>query len=133
MTTYSRDTRVRSSFLPPSNWRLSISFLTKHDSGIYLCQLSSHPPRVLITSLRVDGKNHTNVFNKEVSRLHPTTGSALEIMISAHDHGDRYVNPGSAISLKCLVRRKVVGDNMWEVDWVKDGHILDIFNRKYIR
>ena len=55
------------------------------------------------------------------------------MMISAHETGDRYVNPGSAISLKCLVRRKVVGDNMWEVDWVKDGHILDIFNRKYIR
>ena len=55
------------------------------------------------------------------------------MMISAHETGDRYVNPGSAISLKCLVRREVVGDNMWEVDWVKDGNILDIFNRKYVR
>ena len=59
LTTYSGDTRVRSSFVPPTNWRLSISNLTKEDSGIYLCQLSSHPHRVLITTLRVDGKNHT--------------------------------------------------------------------------
>ena len=72
-------------------------------------------------------------FNKEVSRLHPTTGSALEMMISAHEGGDRYVNPGSVISLQCLVRRGVVGDNMWEVDWAKDGEILDIFKRKSIR
>ena len=63
LTTYSGDTRVRSAFVPPTNWRLSISNLTKQDSGIYLCQLSSHPPRVLITSLRVDGKNYTYVFS----------------------------------------------------------------------
>ena len=35
LTTYSGDTRVRSSFVPPTNWRLSISNLTKEDSGIY--------------------------------------------------------------------------------------------------
>ena len=55
------------------------------------------------------------------------------MMISAHETGDRYVNPGSAISLKCLVRREVVGDNMWEVVWAKDREILDIFKRKSIR
>ena len=55
------------------------------------------------------------------------------MMRDGQESGDIYVNPRSAISLKCLVRREVVGDNMWEVDWVKDGHILDIFNRKYIR
>jgi hypothetical protein len=55
-------------------------------------------------------------------------------MRDGNAHGDRFVNPGSAISLVCLVRREVVGqDNMWEVDWIKDGQILDIFNRKSIR
>ena len=61
LTTYSGDTRVRSSFVPPTNWRLSISNRTKQDSGIYLCQLSSHQPRVLITTLTVDGKNHAKL------------------------------------------------------------------------
>ena len=61
LTTYSGDTRVRSAFVPPTNWRLSISNLTKQDSRICLCQLSSHQPRVLITTLTVDGKNHAKL------------------------------------------------------------------------
>ena len=57
----------------------------------------------------------------------------MEIMKDTDESTDRYFNPGSTISLKCAVKREVVGDNMWEVDWAKDGEILDIFKRKSIR
>ena len=57
----------------------------------------------------------------------------MEIMKDTDENADRYFNPGSMISLKCAVKREVVGDNMWEVDWAKDGEILDIFKRKSIR
>ena len=40
----------------------------------------------------------------------------------AHESGDRYVDPGSAILLKCLVRRKVVGSRLGK-GWAYIGYI----------
>ena len=60
-------------------------------------------------------------------------GPAVEIMKDTDESADRYFNPGSTISLKCAVKREVVWDNKWDVDWAKDGELLDIFKRKSIR
>ena len=60
-------------------------------------------------------------------------GPAVEIMKDTDESADRYFNPGSTISLKCAVKREVVWDNKWDVDWTKDGELLDIFKRKSIR
>ena len=57
----------------------------------------------------------------------------MEIVKDGAENADRYFNPGSTISLKCLVKREVVVNNMWEVDWAKNGKILDIYKRKSIR
>ena len=57
----------------------------------------------------------------------------MEIVKDGAENADRYFNPGSTISLKCLVKRDVVVNNMWEVDWAKNGKILDIYKRKSIR
>ena len=54
-------------------------------------------------------------------------------MKDTDESADRYFNPGSTISLKCAVKREVVWDNKWDVDWTKDGELLDIFKRKSIR
>jgi hypothetical protein len=43
-TTYTGDTRIKSSFMYPNNWRLEMVDVQKKDSGLYICQISSHPP-----------------------------------------------------------------------------------------
>ena len=55
-TTYTGDTRIKSSLSYPSNWRLEMMDLQKKDSGLYVCQMSTHPPVGLHTVIRVRGK-----------------------------------------------------------------------------
>ena len=52
-TTYTGDTRIKSSFSYPNNWRLEMDDLQKKDSGLYVC----HPPVGLHTVIRVTGEN----------------------------------------------------------------------------
>ena len=54
-TTYTMDTRITSSFTYPNNWRLSLQDVQKVDSGVYICQISTHPPMGLHTTVRVTG------------------------------------------------------------------------------
>ena len=56
-TTYTGDSRIKSSYSYPNNWRLEMDDLQKKDSGLYVCQISSHPPVGLHTTVRVKGKN----------------------------------------------------------------------------
>jgi hypothetical protein len=39
----------------PNNWRLRIRPTMAIDDGTYLCQISTHPPTILVTNLRVIG------------------------------------------------------------------------------
>ena len=59
-TTYTGDTRIRASFSYPNNWRLEIRDVQRKDSGVYVCQISTHPPMGLHTYLQVKGMNHNN-------------------------------------------------------------------------
>ena len=47
----------------------------------------------------------------------------MEIMKDTDESADRYFNPGSTISLKCAVKREVVWDNKWDVEWGIIGYI----------
>ena len=40
----------------PNNWRLNVSDVRRSDGGLYVCEISSFPPRVLLTRLRVLGE-----------------------------------------------------------------------------
>lgn len=54
--TYSGDPRVRVKFQYPNNWRLLINPTQREDAGVYMCQVSTHPPRVFTTNLTILGK-----------------------------------------------------------------------------
>ena len=41
----------------PNNWRLNMSDVRKSDGGLYVCEISSFPPKVLLTRLRVKGED----------------------------------------------------------------------------
>lgn len=54
--THSHDSRFTIEFQYPNNWRLKISEAQKQDEGIYVCQISTHPPRVIQYNLHINGE-----------------------------------------------------------------------------
>lgn len=51
--THTGDPRFKVTFQYPNNWRLHINPMQKDDAGIYMCQVSTHPPRVFTTNVTV--------------------------------------------------------------------------------
>ena len=66
-TTYTGDTRIQSSFSYPNNWRLEMVDVQKKDSGLYICQISSHPPVGLHTIVRVGGNKYFHTKEKQIA------------------------------------------------------------------
>lgn len=61
--TYSGDPRIKITFQYPNNWRLHINPLMKEDAGLYMCQVSTYPPRVFATNITVLRKYfHLSIF-----------------------------------------------------------------------
>ncbi|EZA59411.1 hypothetical protein X777_00446 [Ooceraea biroi] len=55
-TLYSNDQRISLNFRYPSNWRLQILYANPRDSGLYQCQVATHPPMVKKVNVIVTGK-----------------------------------------------------------------------------
>lgn len=53
--TYSGDSRYSLEFEEPNDWKLLIQFANERDEGPYECQVSSHPPLVLLVYLTIIG------------------------------------------------------------------------------
>ncbi|XP_055635386.1 uncharacterized protein LOC129775121 [Toxorhynchites rutilus septentrionalis] len=83
--TYSGDPRIRVKFQYPNNWRLHINPIKNEDGGMYMCQVSTHPPRVFATNLTV---------------LEPAVRIVDEI---GYEFYDRYYKLGSTIDISCQV------------------------------
>lgn len=57
--TYSSDSRYSLEYIVPNDWQLLIQYANERDEGHYECQISSHPPLVLLVYLTVVGKCHS--------------------------------------------------------------------------
>uniref|UniRef100_A0A182QLT0 Ig-like domain-containing protein n=1 Tax=Anopheles farauti TaxID=69004 RepID=A0A182QLT0_9DIPT len=66
--TYSGDSRYQIEFQYPNNWRLKISQANKNDEGVYECQISTHPPKVIIYYLHVNVHFHLKANENPFSR-----------------------------------------------------------------
>ncbi|KAJ9585645.1 hypothetical protein L9F63_002565, partial [Diploptera punctata] len=102
---YTSDPRLKVKFQYPNNWRLHISPVQREDEGVYMCQVSTHPPRVLTTNLTV---------------LAPELKVVDEHGHSVHD---RYYKTGSTIELTCRVTTSV-SQTSPQVTWTKNGSRL---------
>nr|CAD7194988.1 unnamed protein product [Timema douglasi] len=96
---YSSDPRVGVSFQYPNNWRLFINPVSRDDGGVYVCQVSTHPPRTLTTNLTVLAPN-------------------IEIVDEqGHEVKDRYYKTGSTIDLTCKMSIRREGSVLaWGID-----------------
>lgn len=60
--TYSGDSRISIRFQYPNNWRLQINPVQEQDAGLYMCQVSTHPPRVFATNVTILGKHRAGCY-----------------------------------------------------------------------
>ncbi|XP_048265390.1 uncharacterized protein LOC100648546 [Bombus terrestris] len=85
---YSADQRISLNFRYPSNWRLQIQYATTRDSGLYKCQVATHPPLVKTINVVVTAPELTitddsgRVVSKE---RHLKAGSVLKLRCEARD------------------------------------------------
>lgn len=83
--TYSSDSRYTLLYKHPDDWTLEIKYANKRDEGLYECQVSTHPPKVLYVQLNV----------------------VVPKVVVVDDHGgsltDKFYKAGSTIELKCVI------------------------------
>jgi len=69
--TYSNDERLSINFEQPNNWKLRIKAIDLSDACEYQCQVSTHPPIILVISLSVTGKDNIEQIFFYFSPEHP--------------------------------------------------------------
>ncbi|XP_029035756.2 uncharacterized protein LOC114872584 [Osmia bicornis bicornis] len=84
---YSADQRITLNFRYPSNWRLQILYATPRDSGLYKCQVATHPPLVKKINVVVTAPELT--ITDDSGRVVPK---------------ERHLKAGSALKLRCEAR-----------------------------
>ncbi|XP_035794510.1 uncharacterized protein LOC118467779 [Anopheles albimanus] len=103
--TYSGDSRYQIEFQYPNNWRLKISQANKNDEGVYECQISTHPPKVIIYYLHVNAPE-VLIVDEEGEPLY-----------------DKYYEVGSTIKLMCKIRHISMLRSV--VYWIHNENILN--------
>lgn len=105
-TTHISDSRYSVSFQYPNNWRLAIEGVRREDRGFYVCQVNTHPPRMLVTNVTV---------------LAPDIRIVDE---ARHELRDRYYKTGSGIELACVVRPSCPDSRVPHPVWRKNAEML---------
>ncbi|KAI5651444.1 immunoglobulin domain-containing protein [Phthorimaea operculella] len=95
--TYAGDNRVSVKFQYPNNWRLSINPVQWSDIGLYMCQISTHPPRTIFANLTI------------LPPLISLNGDQTQGM------KDRFYKAGSSIKLSCIISDEI--DVMLNKSW----------------
>ncbi|XP_058466554.1 uncharacterized protein LOC131439492 [Malaya genurostris] len=103
--TYSGDSRYTIVFQYPNNWRLKIAAANKNDEGVYECQISTHPPKVIIYYLHVNAPE-VLIVDEEGEPLY-----------------DKYYEVGSTIKLMCRIRHMSMLRSA--VYWIHNENILN--------
>ncbi|KAJ8669222.1 hypothetical protein QAD02_000481 [Eretmocerus hayati] len=104
--THISDPRYEVRFKYPNNWRLAISSIQKEDHGVYVCQVNTHPPKMLVTNVTI---------------LAPD----IRIVDEAnHELRDRYYKTGSIIELTCIARPSRPGSKVPRPMWRKNDEPL---------
>ncbi|XP_058832915.1 uncharacterized protein LOC131690863 [Topomyia yanbarensis] len=103
--TYSGDPRYTIEFQYPNNWRLKIAAANKNDEGVYECQISTHPPKVIIYYLHVNAPE-VLIVDEEGEPLY-----------------DKYYEVGSTIKLMCRIRHMSMLRSA--VYWIHNENILN--------
>ncbi|XP_034238783.1 tapasin-related protein-like [Thrips palmi] len=103
--TYSGDARHAVEFLYPNNWRLTVQNMTKQDEGMYECQISTHPPKLIRTRILVNVPEVLIVDEK---------GRPIQ---------DKHYEAKSTIRLSCIVRHVYMTGNV--VSWIHQGVLLN--------
>ncbi|CAK1581031.1 unnamed protein product [Parnassius mnemosyne] len=84
------DNRLSVKFQYPNNWRISISPVKKSDEGLYMCQISTHPPRTIYTNLTV------------LPPVLTINGDEMHVV------KDRFYKAGSSIKLTCVIAEEYI-------------------------
>ncbi|XP_017799297.1 PREDICTED: uncharacterized protein LOC108580141 [Habropoda laboriosa] len=106
MTPYSVDQRISLNFRYPSNWRLQILYATPRDSGLYKCQVATHPPLVKTINVVVTAPELT--ITDDSGRVVPK---------------ERHLKAGSALKLRCEAR-DVIESLKESVIWTRGDETL---------
>ncbi|XP_011645281.1 uncharacterized protein LOC105432259 [Pogonomyrmex barbatus] len=88
LTPYSNDQRISLHYRYPSNWRLQILYANPRDSGLYQCQVATHPP--LVKKINVIVTAPTLTISDDSGRIvskerHLKAGSVLRLRCEARD------------------------------------------------
>merc|ERR1719367_2015236 len=105
--TYSSDARFQIIHEKPNNWKLQIQFTKRSDEGLYECQVSTNPPLIQYTYIRV---------------VVPT----IKIVDERHQKVENQIfyDLGSTIKLKCMVEN-IVGEQPEYIIWKKGNRMLN--------
>ncbi|XP_071514318.1 zwei Ig domain protein zig-8-like isoform X2 [Panulirus ornatus] len=98
--TYHNDNRYSLSYEYPNNWKLQIRYAQKRDEGLYECQISTHPPRIL--------RVYLSVSVPDIEIRDPRGAPVLEA----------YYRVDSTVGLQCVV---MPAPPSRPVRWSKDG------------
>ncbi|XP_073960147.1 defective proboscis extension response 18 isoform X2 [Choristoneura fumiferana] len=87
---YAGDNRIAVKYQYPNNWRLSMNPVKRSDAGLYMCQISTHPPKAILANLTV---------------LPPVLTINGD---QTHELKDRFYKAGSSIKLSCVISDEYV-------------------------
>ncbi|XP_050700201.1 uncharacterized protein LOC126987329 isoform X2 [Eriocheir sinensis] len=103
--TYSNDDRYSLCLEQPNNWQLQIKYTQRRDAGTYECQISTHPPIVLLV--------HLNIVSPVVDILDERGVSIKE----------QFYKSGSTIELECTISQMPQAQTF--ILWRHGDHMLN--------